>query len=205
MSTTIRSQRRRPRLVCPPGSRRITVVSHISHAGVAGSNCSHRGRVSFWVRRVKIANIDASRGSLERRASAILSRARSCAAGKLNLGLQALVAVLFAATQDRKRKPATGRQGWSQRSTHNPRVAERAAEECFPGDVAEHPVRRSPAGSAWLMKNKPETAAMVLSNPAASADAHQLLPASRPMFDGRALGSNGQMARTSVKAGSRDR
>jgi hypothetical protein len=78
------------------------VASHISQPGVAGSNCSHRGHASFWVRRVKIANIDTSWGSLERRASAILSRVRCSAAGKLNLGLQALVHVPFTATQDRQ-------------------------------------------------------------------------------------------------------
>ena len=35
------------------------------------------------------------------------------------------------------------------------------------------PFRHSPTGSACLMKNKPETAAAVLSNPAACADPHQ--------------------------------
>jgi hypothetical protein len=67
------------------------VVSQLSQTGVAGSNCSHRGHVSFWVRRVKIANIDTSRGSL-----------------KVNLVLQALVHVPSAATQDQTRKPAAG-------------------------------------------------------------------------------------------------
>jgi hypothetical protein len=99
----------------------MRVVSHLSQAGVAGSSCSHRGHASFWVSRVKIANIDTSRGSLERRASAILSRVRSSAAGKLNLGLQALVYVPSTATQDRKRKPATGRRpGWSRHSCPQP-------------------------------------------------------------------------------------
>jgi hypothetical protein len=84
------------------------VVSQLSQTGVAGSNCSHRGHVSFWVRRVKIANIDTSRGSLERRASAILSRVRCSPAFKVNLVLQALVHVPSAATQDQTSKPATG-------------------------------------------------------------------------------------------------
>jgi hypothetical protein len=102
-----------------------------------------------------MANIDTSRGSLERRASAIPSRARSCAAGKLTLGLQALVYVPSTATHDRKGKPATGRRrGWSPRGRRQP-------------------FRRGPTGSACLMKNNPETAAAVLSNPSASADAHQ--------------------------------
>lgn len=110
VNTSVWSQQRRPRAVCPPGSRRAMVVSHISQAGVVGSNCSHRGRVSFCVRRENIANIDTSRGSLERRASAILSRVRCSAAGKLNLRLQALVPVPCTATQDRYRKPASGRR-----------------------------------------------------------------------------------------------